>query len=438
MSGGDRIRIVSALFAGIVAFAPVQAVLPADAATYRENVLWSFGSGADGRTPAADLTLVNGILYGTTGGGGGMARCFYSGCGTVFSLDPKTDAERVLYRFCSQPNCADGANPAGDVIHADGVTAGGTLYGTAAFGGTGAGGLGGGTLFALDPTTGKEKVLYTFCSLTDCADGDDPWSGVIDVRGLLYGVAGGGGVGEGGGTVFAWDPDTGAETLLYSFCSQENCTDGAGPTALIDTNGTLYGATIAGGSFDCQDSGQGCGTVFSLDPNTGMETVLHSFGNGADGANPFAGVIDVNNSIYGTTHAGGIVGCYAKLGCGTVFSLDLSTDTETVLYSFCSQENCTDGANPYSGLIDVDGVLYGTTGTGGVAGCGGYGCGTVFSLDPGTGTETVLYAFCSRTNCTDGAEPLAGLIAVDGKLYGTTAGGGTYGYGTVFVLKQKS
>ena len=56
------------------------------------------------------------------------------------------------------------------------------------------------------------------------------------------------------------------------------------------------------------------------------------------------------------------------------------TGAETVLYSFCSQTGCADGANPYGTLIDVKGKLYGTTGAGGDAGKG-----TAFSIDPSTG-----------------------------------------------------
>jgi len=93
--------------------------------------------------------------------------------------------------------------------------------------------------------------------------------------------------------------------------------------------------------------------------------------------------------------------------------------------------------DPFASLIAVNGTLYGTTYAGGVTGWENYGCGTVFSVDPSTGAETVLYSFCSQQNCTDGATPVGSLISAKGKLYGTTVAGGTYDYGTVFVLKQK-
>ena len=218
-----------------------------------------------------------------------------------------------------------------------------------------------------------------------------------------------------------------------------NCADGREPAAsLIDVNGTLYGTTVqGGGNTGCGDD-KGCGTVFSLDPNTGAETALYAFcsqPNCVDGAEPHAGLVDVNGILYGATyHGGSNTNCYES--CGTVFSVDPNTGAETVLYSFCSQANCADGANPLASLIDVNGTLYGTTLDGGGTGCGNGGCGTAFSLDPNTGAETVLYAFCNQQKCTDGNAP-TGLIDVNGKFYGTTTFGGAYGYGTVFVLKQK-
>jgi hypothetical protein len=86
--------------------------------------------------------------------------------------------------------------------------------------------------------------------------------------------------------------------------------------------------------------------------------------------------------------------------------------TPAVLYSFCSQPSCSDGAFPSAGLIaDEQGALYSTTVFGGIGNNG-----TVFKLTPPpkgqtAWTETVLYRFCSLSSCSDGAGPYAGLIA---------------------------
>jgi uncharacterized repeat protein (TIGR03803 family) len=218
--------------------------------------------------------------------------------------------------------------------------------------------------------------------------------------------------------VFSIDPGTGKEKVLYSFCSEQNCADGSDPHGdLIDANGgILYGTTAGGGNYTACYGG--CGTVFSLDPNTGAERVLYSF-SGRDGAEPVAGLLDERGKLYGTTQYGG-----DRARAGTVFSLDPGTGTEKVLYSFAGG---TDGEQPTAGLIDVNGTLYGTT----------YKqVGTVFSVDPATGVENVLHSFC--IGCTDGNRPLAGLIAVNGKLYGeTTRGGINCNCGTLYVLTPK-
>ena len=251
------------------------------------------------------------------------------------------------------------------------------------------------------------------------------------------------------------------ETVLYSFAGG---TDGALPDAApINVSGTLYGTTYNGGTNND-------GTVYSVTPS-GMETVLYSFAGGTDGAHPSSGLVNVGGTLYGTTDNGG------GSGDGTVFKITTS-GTETVLYSFAGG---SDGIEPLTGpLLNVNGTLYGTTVNGGVAGCAGPGCGTVFKIttagsyhqlyrfaggsDAGnpysglikvgsalygmtwgggvynqgavfkittSGVETVLHSFGSGT---DGAQPVSGLIKVGSALYGATASGGTSGYGVVFAI----
>jgi len=282
-----------------------------------------------------------------------------------------------------------------------------------------------------------EQVLYDFCSQANCSDGNGPGDLIMDSSGNFYGTATEGGNGdaacyEGCGVVFKLAAD-GTETVLYSFCSQANCSDGAAPYAglIMDGSGNLYGTTAAGGNGNaaCQE---GCGVVFKLAPD-GTETVLYGFcsqANCSDGDAPYAGLImDGAGNLYGTTFSGGLnVGC--STGCGTVFKI-APDGTETVLHSFCPEANCTDGDQPMGGLImDGSGNLYGTTSNGGFH---SYCCGTVFELAP-DGTETVLYAFGQAQ--TDGIYPLAG-VTMDGagNLYGTTSSGLNEGVlGTVFKL----
>jgi len=160
-------------------------------------------------------------------------------------------------------------------------------------------------------------------------------------------------------------------------------------------------------------------------------TTLHSF-DVTDGATPYAGLVQATDgNLYGTTYYGG------AHNSGTVFKITAAGKL-TTLYSFCSQINCADGMSPWAGLIQAtDGNLYGTT-TNDLVGGGG----TVFKITLG-GALTTLYRLCSQTNCTDGRQPLAGLVqATDGSFYGTTSDGGNgpqscgaYGLcGTVFKI----
>jgi uncharacterized repeat protein (TIGR03803 family) len=157
------------------------------------------------------------------------------------------------------------------------------------------------------------------------------------------------------------------------------------------------------------------------------ETVLYSFTGGSDGIYPDGGLLrDSAGNFYGTTYQGGIAGAN---GYGTVFKL-APDGTETVLHAFAGKPG--DGANPYASLIeDSGGNLYSTT-----INDGEYTGGTVFEI-AANGTETVLYSFraVGYPYCTDGVNPYAGLIEDSaGNFYGTTEGGGAYGDGTVFKL----
>jgi uncharacterized repeat protein (TIGR03803 family) len=343
--------------------------------------------------------------------------------------------EKVLYSFCPQRPCTDGVGPDAGVV----LDKNGSLYGTTYYGGDSDAGV----VFKVTPS-GKETVLYSFCSMQNCADGADPFAGVIfDGKGNLYGTTQWGGISNtdncsnGCGVVFKITP-SGKETVLYTFCSVQNCADGAQPYAglVFDKEGNLYGTTSAGGS-GCSYQYCGHGTVFRVTPS-GKETVLYSFCSQSactDGAIPWAGVIfDAKGNLYGTTFRGGDVSGSCTHACGVVFKLD-TNGKETVLYNFCSEKDCADGAEPYAGLVfDKKGNLYGTTNVGGA-----YSAGTVFEITP-SGKQSVLYSFCSQggTHCRDGASPFAGLVFDKrGNLYGTTLGGGhlTYeNWGTVFKL----
>jgi uncharacterized repeat protein (TIGR03803 family) len=321
---------------------------------------------------------------------------------------------KVVYRFKGD---LDGYAPEASLIDLNGK-----LYGTTIRGG----GSGNGTVFRIT-AGGNEKVLHSFAGRSD---GRYPAAALIKVGGAFYGTTQSGGVvncypSVACGTVFSMTA-SGTENVLYSFAGGS---DGAFPDAsMVNVNGALYGTTGIGGAYTSYFCPKGCGTVFSITLD-GAEKVVHSFGAAGDGEAPAAGLIEVNGKLYGTTVYGG------TYGSGTVFSITPG-GKEKVLHSFAGG---SDGAEPFASLIEVNGTLYGTTYTGGAKGCN-LGCGTVFSITP-SGTEKVMHNFGAGT---DGGGPVASLVELNGKLYGTTAYGGAYQHhcgssclgagGTVFSL----
>jgi uncharacterized repeat protein (TIGR03803 family) len=155
-------------------------------------------------------------------------------------------------------------------------------------------------------------------------------------------------------------------------------------------------------------------------------TTLHSF-DFTDGESPNGTLVQATNGdLYGTTFFGGPIRANVV---GTVFKISTG-GTLTTEHVFCPQTECTDGANPEAGLVQaINGDFYGTTEDGGANDHG-----TVFKIGP-SGALTTLYNFCSQGGCADGETPIAGLVqATNGDFYGTTSTGGANGYGTVFKI----
>jgi uncharacterized repeat protein (TIGR03803 family) len=197
----------------------------------------------DGIYPDTRLVQgTNGDFYGTTTeAGDGVS-------GTIFDI---TAAGKLttLHPFTSME--ADGKW--GALIQATN----GNFYGT-----TFGGGNGNGTVYEVTPA-GKLTTIYTFCTKSGCPDGSAPYAGVIQgTDGNLYGTTFGGGINN-GGTIFKLTT-AGTLTTLYSFCSKSDCTDGNSPQGGLvqDTNGTFYGTTYYGGT-------DGIGTVFSVSVGLG-------------------------------------------------------------------------------------------------------------------------------------------------------------------------
>ncbi len=358
--------------------------------------LYSFTGGG---FPYAGLILSSNTLYGTAALGGS------SGIGSVFAVHTDGTGFTNLYNFTDG---SDGAEPEGSLI-----LSGNTLYGTAESGG----GSGNGTVFAVNTDGTGFRTLHSF-NFTDPADGAEPVAGLILSGNTLYGTAAQGGS-SGNGTVFAINIDGTGFRTLHSF----NISDGAEPFAgLILSGNTLYGTTVYGGKWGPGNSGDG--TVFAVSTDGTGFTNLYDFTGGNDGGYPLAGLILLDNTLYGTASIGG------SSGYGTVFAINTDGTSFTTLYSFTALNNSTnsDGASPQAGLLLLGNLLYGTA-----VGGGSSGNGTVFAVNTDGTYFTNLHNFSGGS---DGAEPEAGLILSGNTFYGTASIGGSSGNGTVFSLSS--
>ena len=285
---------------------------------------------------------------------------------------------------------ADGAGPCMNLL-----PRGDLLYGTTAGGGLGKAGV----VFSMSITTGAVNVLHNF----EGQDGLYPGAGLAPYNGLLYGTTGNGGVND-IGTVYSIKPRSGAQSVIYSFGGNSGNPDG---TLVFDQAGNAYGSATGGAHGD--------GVIYKLNPSTGAETILYNFTGSQDDAFPQPNLILHGNTIYGTTKGVG------ETGYGTVFKLNLKTGAETVLHVFAAG---ADGAYPLGGMVEKSGTLYGTTLNGGTNNDG-----TIFTINPQTGAEEVVYNFKG----TEGAAP-EGLTSHNGLFFGTASGGGNSTNGVIYQI----
>ena len=387
---GKRVVTLSTVTLAVLSVLLLIAVHPVHAQTF--TTLYSFCSQArdgicvDGTAPVASLVqATNGDLYGVTAADGPTQ----TSEGTIFKITP-TGVLTTLYSFGNQ---AGGASPSQGLVQATNAD----LYGTTWSGGASSGSSndGYGTIFKIT----QSGALTTLYSFTNGADGERPGTGLVQAtNGDLYGTTSANGPAD-NGTIFKMTA-SGALTTLYTFCLQNGCPDGVGPSgALIQgTDGNLYGMTEIGGALDIRGtSPAGAGTVFKITPS-GTLTTLYSFTGNTDGGCPMGGLIQATDgNFYGTTLQGGANAGSNGNGAGTIFKITPS-GTLTTLYSFCSQSGCTDGEEPLAGLVQAtDGNFYGTTYYGrGNAGVWGDSAGTIFKITPG-GALTTLYSFCPQS-----------------------------------------
>jgi uncharacterized repeat protein (TIGR03803 family) len=425
------------------------------------QVLHSFAGGTnDGSFPEAELLqAADGLLYGTTYGGG------TNNAGTVFKMNTDGTGYSVLHAFSGYD---DGESPQAGLLQCreDGLLYGTTVSGGKNYSGTiykvATDGTGFSVVLQLSPETGESSYAGMVEGVdgyfygTTYAQGDysgsgyngdvfkmsrdgsyfyamhyftyEPYDGdVADGRlvqgsdGYLYGTCEQGGNPSSGyysyignGTIYKISTNADYE-LLYEFPT--SATNGAAPYGGLHfgSDGYLYGAASAGGSGKA-------GTLFKISTAGGTPTVIHTF-DGSDGSEPYAAIIPSadGTAFYGLAYTGG------SEGYGTAFEVTNDGSSFSVLHNFVSPAG-GDGVSPNAPVSIYGNSLYGTTSSGAANGNG-----AAFSMNLDGSGYQFLHSFTNGNG--DGYYSEAALLkASDGFLYGTTDEGGTSGGGTVFKV----
>lgn len=345
------------------------------------------------------IELSNGLMYGLSQIGG------TNNFGTIYSYDKNTNIRTILHNFSG--TTIDGKNPYGQLIQATnsllyGLTNSGGLYDL-------------GTLFSFDITSNTVTILHNFSGGT--IDGSNPKGNVMQASdGNLYGTTNSGGNGTYGqwGVIFKYNPTTSQYSIVHNFNGGPDARACEGDLVEAD-NGKLYGLCPFG-----RTGCAGMGTIYSFDPNTNIESIVHCFGDiTTDGTFPRYSMMKATNGLlYGVTLNGGGTGYN-----GVLFSFNTTSNTETVLYRF---NPLIEGSQPRNTPIEgTDGNIYLTLSQGGA-----FNGGSLFRYNISTSAGTVLHVFTTSNDGGNGSGNL--LQSINGLLYGTNSLGGLNNLGVMY------
>jgi len=376
------------------------------------------------------------------------------GSGTIKQLFAFTCTSGV-----NKETCPQGARP--DIVL---QASDGNFYGAAQVTDEGVSDPQGGTLFKLTPG-GKFTRLFTFTQGTSgFLNGNNPVDGFVEANnGFLYGTTFNGGK-QNDGVLFRISKTGTGFSVLHNFCSSANCADGSIPSGLLlGQDGNLYGTTMEGGSSVSPCPSSGCGTIFRFEPTTGAFTVLHRLTTAADGLQPSGMIQATNGNFYGVSQGpdprdpsfveyifqftpageftvqfkpptfdtpisgltqganGNLYGAFENITAGEINFFEVSTEG-TGFVAFTPFTALAGTLGIPSLFLASDGNLWDTNYTDSTAPMG-----SVFSINPQNGAVLQTFVF----DGANGSLPEVGVIqAADGTFVGTTELAGTISGGS--------
>ncbi len=326
--------------------------------------------------------------------------------GVLFRLNPITLSYEVLHSFeqgFSGPS-TDGASPRSGLL----LASNGLFYGMTYTGGANEDG----TIFSFDPQTNALTILHEFESAT----GKFPQSALFQLNNdTILGTTGGGGSFN-MGVLFRYTISTGVYEVIENFGFN---TGANGVGKLIKaSDGNVYGSLFSGGPNNR-------GAIYQYNPQTNSVTYVHAF---SDGKFPNAGLFEYNNSgkLYGLTREGGLE------NTGILYEYNINTQTFTKKHDIVV---ATSGAKPRSEFIEgINGTLLATC----------YGnfssAGTIIEYDPQNNTLTEEFDFLNVpfTGYYGGSNPIGTMCELNGRLYGICELGGTEGEGSIYEYDENT
>ncbi|MCE3229263.1 MAG: C-terminal target protein [Bacteroidetes bacterium] len=356
----------------------------------------NFQATSTGYESYGELTFApNGKIYGITEKGGSFDK------GVLFEFNPSTNALVTKAVFVG----TNGANPRGTLL-----LEGGKLYGVTAKGGLNTYG----TLFEYDYTNNMLTTHHNFYSTN--IEGAYPYTKLTKAaNGMLYGTAYSGGLNN-KGIIFQFDPLNNTYTKKIDMGSSSFAGTNPVGNMILASSGKLIGMTKLGGKGNK-------GVFYEYDPATNNIAKKFEFSSPVNGINPFAGLTKSSNGkIYGVMNSGG------NSNYGIIYEYDASTNSYSKILDL---PGGVSGSDPKSALLEAtNGKYYGLTTIGGLNAQG-----VLYEFDPTAQTYLKKVEF----DGTNGSNPNGSLIqATNGKFYGMTVAGGSNSMGVIFEYDLSS